>query len=138
MRSYGSHVTQALRRGFTMIELMVVLVVITILLAILIPAVQQSRMTASQVQCRVRMKQIGLALHGHEATFGQFPAFVNDRFSWLVTLLPYMELSSVRDKLDLKAGAGDSVNEKIYLIPIEVYCCPTDPSRRISATSQRL
>ncbi len=135
MRSYGSHVTQALRRGFTMIELMVVLVVIAILLAILIPAVQQSRMTASQLQCRARMKQIGLALHGHEATFGTFPARFDRRFSWHVALLPYLELSAIRDRLDLKAGIHDPVNPDIGEMSVEAYCCPTDPSRRPSCVN---
>ena len=135
MRSCSNQFRQTARQGFTMIELMVVLLVITVILAILIPAVQQSRVTASQLQCRARMKQIGLALHGHEATFGKFPAYDTQRFSWLVPLLPYMDLSTVWDRLDLKKFAGDPENEQFQWMSIEGFCCPADPSRRLGSVN---
>ncbi|AMV20705.1 DUF1559 domain-containing protein [Planctomyces sp. SH-PL14] len=60
-------------RGFTLIELLVVIAIIAVLVAILLPAVQQAREAARASQCRSNLKQIGIALHNYESTFGVFP-----------------------------------------------------------------
>lgn len=62
------------RKAFTLIELLVVIAIIAILVALLLPAVQAAREAARRSECKNKLKQIGLALHNYESTYGVLPA----------------------------------------------------------------
>ncbi len=88
---FGSHG----RHGFSLIELLVVIAVISILISLLLPAVQFARESARRTQCKNNLKQIALAAQNFKATHLHFPPGMDRRHVGpLVRLLPYLELGN--------------------------------------------
>lgn len=84
------------RGGFSLIELLIVIAVISVLLAIIIPAVQSARETARRTECANNLRQIGIAIHQFCQTHkNQFPksshGTSNLEMTWIYQIAPYLE-----------------------------------------------
>lgn len=125
------------RQGFTLVELLVVIAIIGVLIALLLPAVQQARESARRGQCLNNLKQISLAALGFENANGRLPAGSSkDDFdlhgpyasTWTVDLLPFLEEQATHDLWDPTAPNGfcDVANRRLRETSLAIYLCPSD------------
>ena len=123
--------------GFTLVELLVVIAIIGMLVAILLPAVQQTREAARVIQCKNNLKQISLSLELYKGANSHYPParmkhnpLDNDpqqcgekTATWLVRVLPYIEEEAVYQMWDLKKSwflhdlEARSPNVPVYVCP---------------------
>src|SRR5262249_20229366 len=108
--------TQDQRRGFSLVELLVVFAVIGVLVALLLPAIQAARESAKHAVCCSNLRQIGVGIYGYHDSFKVLPpteAQIGGSSGTYVTmyflLAPYVEGQSQ------SAGGG----------PIKIYQCPS-------------
>jgi prepilin-type N-terminal cleavage/methylation domain-containing protein len=124
------------KRGFTLVELLVVIAIIGVLVALLLPAVQAAREAARRLQCKNKVKQMGVAVLNFESAYKIFPTGgdapwpriewyadgtrVNgpekQGLSWAFQVLPYLEQNAVH---------GLSTTEQLVESPIGLYFCPS-------------
>ena len=90
------------QRGFTLVELLVVIAIIGVLVALLLPAIQAAREAARRSQCLNNLRQITLAAHNYNDTFGLLPPGSLDphRQTWYHAILPHLEQASLAAEYD--------------------------------------
>jgi prepilin-type N-terminal cleavage/methylation domain-containing protein/prepilin-type processing-associated H-X9-DG protein len=142
-------VSRRYRSGFTMIELLVVLSIISILVALLIPAVQSARESARRASCCNNMKQIALGMQNYVSVFNAFPAgYVSTiipvgvthgahtrlhggddggpGWSGHVMIFPQMEQQSLYNSININLGLDYPQNLTIRMLRLTNFLCPSD------------
>jgi len=123
-------------RGFTVIELLVVIGIISILVALIMPAVHAAREAARRTQCRSNLHNIGLALHNYHIEQQCFPpGWLTSRVdgyvypgysSWLMAILPEIEQGVLFNSLNVTQPAWSLENTSLVQQRLELYLCPSD------------
>jgi prepilin-type N-terminal cleavage/methylation domain-containing protein len=120
-------------RGFSFVELLVVVAIVGGLVGLVLPVVQSAREAARRMACGNNLRQVGLALHAHESARRCVPAWRKE-FSWaeypkeppnpnfsavnagrttlgaLGQLLPYVDEGSLASLFDMTRGLADPAN----------------------------
>jgi prepilin-type N-terminal cleavage/methylation domain-containing protein/prepilin-type processing-associated H-X9-DG protein len=129
------------RRAFSLIELLVVTSIVSVLIGLLLPAVQSAREAARMTHCKSNLRQLGLAVLAYEGVHKRLP-MGNDakppmagmewwgeyNFSLFVRLLPYLEEDHLYEKLDRTTWLYAPTNVPVLGEVIEVLQCPSEPA----------
>ncbi|MCC9606934.1 DUF1559 domain-containing protein [Blastopirellula sp. JC732] len=132
------------RAGFTLVELLVVIAIIGVLIALLLPAVQQAREAARRMTCTNQQKQLGLAMHNYHDTFGSFPPAAiwlgtgttvpengrdaNWGATWALMILPFIEQNNLHSQYNFGVIARDTTNNLVTRQQPEAFLCPSHPT----------
>jgi len=151
LRSIRHAPPRAVRRvGITLVEVLVVLGIVTVLMGLLLPAVQSAREAARRTQCQSNLRQLGVAMHNYIDIHSRIPGIMQqtvirmsptapplllDRnLSPQAQLLPFLDHAAIAQQINLAEtgnGSGDeppvsSLNAKIMNHSIRVFECPSD------------
>ncbi len=133
------------RSGFTLVELLVVITIISMLMALLLPAVQSARESGRRATCLNNQKQLALAMLNFESTRRQFPGYAdsvqvsgssgsyNRHCSWVVKLLPQLDRNDLAELWE--DPTANSAARRVFL---NFLACPSDPPEQTSGGSTHL
>jgi len=140
-RPAGSNRISRARRGtlvanrfaITVVELLVSMAIISILVAVLIPAVQKTRGAARRLQCQNNLRNIGLALYQATDVTGRFPACGNfghdgPHHGWVIDALPWLDRNDVAVQWEKEQPIKSSGNLPLIDVHIPVLVCADDIS----------
>ena len=127
-------------RGFTLIELLVVITIIGMLMSMLLPAVQQVRITMLKTTCKNNLRQLGMASKNFKAQHGHYPGggwgynWTGDPDhsygkkqpgGWTYSILSDLDMSDVHDEgLNQPDANKKTINAKHIKQELEIFLCP--------------
>jgi prepilin-type N-terminal cleavage/methylation domain-containing protein len=122
------------RRGFTLFQLLVVLAILAILIGLALPAIQKVRQAAARIKCANNLRQIGIAMHNANDTYGTFPPAVGnfpagdkEHFGTvLFHALPFVEQDNLYQSATDEEKNISVWNNGVYKQALKVYVSPLD------------
>ncbi|MCA9022470.1 MAG: DUF1559 domain-containing protein [Planctomycetaceae bacterium] len=124
--------TQQHRSGLSLVEVCVVLVIISLLIALLLPYVQKSRERARKSSWKNNLKSIGLALHNYHETHRFFPpgGIIREdnvaMHDWLMMIMPYLDANPLSGMIDYDQPWDHPANVPVFKRLIPYYMIPDE------------
>ena len=116
------------RNGATIIEVLVVIGIISLLVALLLPAVQAVRESARRVNCQSHLRQLGQAIASYESQYGVFPTGADHKYQ----LLPFIDrIAEFQLGSQLGLFSTNPARQQFIAFDIPLYSCPSDPLQRV-------
>lgn len=132
-----------MRRGFTLVEVLVVLAIIGVLAGVILQAVQVAREAARRSACQNNLRQIGLAVQSFHDARRRLPTSEHygapgqpQRWGWLPKILPQLDDLALYNKLDLTIDSWDGDNYTLLREPYPGLLCPSNPFARLIAEEE--
>ena len=119
-------------RGFTLIEVLVVIAIIGLLIALLLPAVQAAREAARRSQCVNNLKQLGLAVQNYSDVNGALPPAAatgpewSNNFSMKARILPFLDQAALFNSLNMSFFQIAAQNGTNLTTMVSTFLCPSD------------
>ncbi len=133
------------RRGFTLVEMLVVIAIILILVGLLLPAIVAARNAAQGVQCQSNLRQLGEAVIMYRDQFGSYPQYraeyppitnaygvYRPRWQWIMAA--YMGGWAQNPDAIIAAGTSDTTYTNVPL-DNKILICPAQDTSTISLSS---
>ncbi len=120
------------RSGFTLLELMILLALMTFAIGVMLPLLQMLRLAAARQASRNKLKQLVFACWAHHDDHGAFPFGVaKNGFSAMSQLLPYLHEGNLYKQIDFNSLATAKANEPVRATVLSKIISPLDPLGKI-------
>ena len=126
------------KTGFTLTELIVVLVILGVLVSLLLPAIQQAREHARRFSCSNNLRQLMLGIQQYQSVFGCYPPGTIDKtgpvtntttgyhHGWLTQILPFVDEGNVFEAIDRTKSIYAPANKPIRNFEgLQIHCPST-------------
>ena len=129
--------SRELRHGFSLVEILAVVLMIGMLIGLLLPSVQMIRENARSAKCKHNLTQLSIGLISYHDAFQLYPPGTIDpkspilnnargyHHNWLSQMLPQLDLGILEAQIDRRYGVYHKINNPVASKPIDLFQCPS-------------
>jgi prepilin-type processing-associated H-X9-DG protein/prepilin-type N-terminal cleavage/methylation domain-containing protein len=131
-RTKRIHWAEEKQTGFTVLELLIVMSLISLVIAVVLPALGSAREAARRLQCTNNLKQIGLAIHSYHEQHTSLPigcqweASFETGYGLCIGMLPHLEQTPLYETIDRTQLLSSPINNTARQTSLPVFICPSD------------